>query len=282
MSASSWAGYDASAAAETRDAIHAYAKILGACLKACRSKRKHWWHASLRPSLNGITTGIVRASTDFEIELDFRDASLRGRSQEENAFKLELAGQSVRDIAQIVGRFLVANQVDDSRVEQFVQNQWDAEAFENFDADYACQMGQVLNSVATSLEKFRAGIREETSPIQVWPHHFDMSMIWLPGDRIPGQDPQDEENADKQMNFGFAFGDSSISEPYFYVTTYPALQGVSSLRLPKGTDWVENGFSGAVLTYATLLEAEDPGAYLQDLWTLLLEAGRKEMSGTPG
>ena len=39
--------------------------------------------------------------------------------------------------------------------------------------------------------------------------------------KIPGQDPADEESSDKQMNFGFTFGDEGIPEPYFYITAYP-------------------------------------------------------------
>ena len=52
---------DVDAIEDTRDALHAYSRVLGDCLKASRSKRKHWWHASLRPSLTGLTTGVVHA-----------------------------------------------------------------------------------------------------------------------------------------------------------------------------------------------------------------------------
>ena len=58
--------------AGTRDALHAYAGILGDWLKSCRPRRKHWWHASLRPSLAGLSTGVVHAGTEFELELDLR------------------------------------------------------------------------------------------------------------------------------------------------------------------------------------------------------------------
>ena len=62
--------------AATRDGLHAYSRILGAWLKSCRTKRKHWWHASLRPSLNGLTTGVINGEIDFEIELDLRNSRL--------------------------------------------------------------------------------------------------------------------------------------------------------------------------------------------------------------
>ena len=58
------------ALADTRDAVHQYAQILVAWLKTCRPRRKHWWHASLRPSLQGLTTGVVHANISFELMLN--------------------------------------------------------------------------------------------------------------------------------------------------------------------------------------------------------------------
>jgi hypothetical protein len=84
--------------ADTRNAMQAYARVLGDCLKVCRSKRKHWWHASLRPSLNGLTTGVVRATADFELELDFRHAELHARARNDNGFDVALNGQSAVEI----------------------------------------------------------------------------------------------------------------------------------------------------------------------------------------
>ena len=101
---------------ETRDAMHAYARVLGDCLKARRGKRKHWWHASLRPSLNGLTTGVVRATTDFEIELDFRRASLHARASNDSGFDLALDGQAVSEITAAVSDFLLANSAGDAEL----------------------------------------------------------------------------------------------------------------------------------------------------------------------
>jgi hypothetical protein len=259
---------------ETRDAMHAYARVLGDCLKARRGKRKHWWHASLRPSLNGLTTGVVRATTDFEIELDFCRASLHARASNGNAVDVELEGQSAAEIAVALSEFMSANGVAD--VELADADRSDL-AWPAFSRSHADSMGQVLRSVAAAMEAFRAGVREETSPIQLWPHHFDLSMIWLPGEKIPGQDPNDEEYSDKQMNFGFAFGDDSIPEPYFYVTAYPIPDAMAAIRLPAGSEWRTDGFNGAVLTYRTLRDASDASDYLQDFWSRLLTTGQQHM-----
>ena len=67
---------DPDAIAPTRDALHAHGGILGGWMSTCRTRRKHWWHASLRPSLTGVTTGVIHAEVDFEIGLDFRSSLL--------------------------------------------------------------------------------------------------------------------------------------------------------------------------------------------------------------
>ena len=95
---------------------------------------------------------------------------------------------------------------------------------------------------------------------------------------MPDQDSEDEEYADKQMNFGFVFGDESFAEPYFYVTAYPLPAAMLQVELPTGTTWKNDDFSGAVLPYKDLIAMDDPAAYLQGLWTTLLAAGQTHLA----
>jgi len=101
--------------------------------------------------------------------------------------------------------------------------------------------------------------------------------MWLPGEKISGQDPNNEELSDKQMNFGFALGDDGISEPYFYITAYPLPEAFADLDLPAGAVWNTEGFSGAVLCYQALLKRSDPKSELIDLWEFLINCGREHM-----
>jgi hypothetical protein len=259
----------------TRDALHAYARVLGDWLKTCRPKRKHWWHASLRPSLTGLTSGVVNAEIDFELELNLRDSLLSARTSEGAQLSEGLNGQSAADFAQVIDDFLLDSGIDSGDVPAGEPRGGDR--FAGNSADHANSLGQVLTAVNAAMAEFRSGIKEETSPIQLWPHHFDLSMLWLPGEKIEGQDPDNEEYSDKQMNFGFAFGDEGIPEPYFYVTAYPLPDELPSLKLPTGTEWRTEGFSGAVLLYETLIKSSDPHGYLLDLWAGLLLAGRDQM-----
>ncbi len=259
----------------TRDALHAYARVLGNVLKSCRPKRKHWWHASLRPSLTGLTTGVVNAGANFELELNLRDNQLNAWMSDGATFVEDLHGQPTSELAIRINDFLIAGGVDDQLVPK--AGEYDDVGFADYSKEHAVDIAHVLSFVAAAMADFRAGIREETSPIQLWPHHFDLSMLWLPGEKIPGQDPTDEEYSDKQMNFGFTFGDEGIPEPYFYVTAYPLPDGFERLQLPAGSRWQSDGFNGVVLPYQALIKNSDPSGYLLELWHGLLSAGREQM-----
>lgn len=259
----------------TRAALHAYARVLGDWLKSCRPRRKHWWHASLRPSLHGFTSGVVHAEVDFELALNLRSNLLSAETEDGARLSVTLAGQSEAEIAKVIHEFLAEQGV--ATADGATGAGRSDHPFVEYSPERCNRLGRALAAVNNAMSEFRAGIKEETSPIQLWPHHFDLSMLWLPGEKIEGQDPDNEEYSDKQMNFGFAFGDESIPEPYFYVTAYPLPDGFPSLELPAGTEWRSEGFSGAVLAYETLLQSDDPRGYLLDLWAGLLSAGREQM-----
>lgn len=263
---------------ETRDAIHAYSRVLGDWLKQCRLKRKHWWHASLRPSLNGLTTGIIHSDVDFELELNLRDNLLELKTSGGKYYSEKLYGQSAAELTDHIEHILIYSGINTQSVPAKNDNNRNKTVYPGYSREHARTIAQIFNSVSKAMKNFRAGIREESSPVQLWPHHFDLSMLWLPGELIPGQDPANEEYADKQMNFGFTLGDESIQEPYFYITAYPLPEAIPATQLPDGTTWYTETFSGAVLLYKTLTENNsDANAYLQELWTSLLQTGREHM-----
>ncbi len=262
---------------QTRDALHAYSRILGDWLKSARPPRKHWWHASLRPSLTGLTTGVIVSNVDFEIEINLRESVLSAQTATGEEMQQTLQGQPAEELASQVQNFLHEAGVLASPPKANAALA-DAGEFSAYSAEEANKLARALAAVSGAMSDFRASLRAESSPIQVWPHHFDLSMIWLPGEKIPGQDPAKEEYADKQMNFGFVFGDESFAEPYFYVTAYPLPDAMPQIELPDGTTWKSDGFSGAVLLYRDLVAMQDPAAYLQELWSTLRNAGQKYLA----
>jgi hypothetical protein len=106
-----------------------------------------------------------------------------------------------------------------------------------------------INDVFMSLKpKLIGGV---VSPILLYPHHFDVSLVWYPFDD------------DRQIAIGWSSGDDTIPEPYVYATAYPEPDGFAKLPLPKGAYWHHTGFRGAILTYAHLQASSDPIALFE-------------------
>ncbi len=259
----------------SRDALAAYSKILGAWLRSCRARRKHWWHISLRPSLIGLTTGVVYTeSVNFELELNLNTSCLMARTSAGKTLNIELHGQASSEPAATLQAFLLSVGVPANRAPDI---NTDEQEFPDYSTAEAQKLHRALASVSALLVKLRAGIREETSPIGLWPHHFDLAMLWLPGNKIPGQDPANEEYADVQMNVGFTFGDEMVPEPYFYTTAYPLPEGFPASELTGGAEWFSDGFTGMVWRYRRLLENDDPAAALLSQWASLIDEGRQSL-----
>ena len=228
-----------------------------------------------------VTTDVINAGIDFELELDLRRSELHGKTSSGEALTESLHGQPSTELAATIQKFLMTAGVDKGLAPKGRKNNENQAVFTSYSAETAQHFGHALNAISAAMESFRGGIREETSPIQLWPHHFDLSLLWLPGGKISGQDPDNEEYADKQMNFGFTFGDAGIAEPYFCITAYPLPDAFSSLHLPTGTTWHSEGFSGALFLYRSLIENDDPNGYLVRLWNSLLSAGREHLTTDP-
>lgn len=100
------------------------------------------------------------------------------------------------------------------------------------------------------------------SPILLYPHHFDLSLVWFPhGD-------------DKQFGLGFSTGDKDIKGAYIYLTAYPEPDGFTQIDLPEGAYWQAQGFSGAILPYSALRASDAPEKLISDFALKTIRAGQ--------
>lgn len=216
----------------------------------------------------------------FELELDLSRSRLQVEVADGAAYEGALTDHTPEQLAAEVSEFLFAQGVPVDYRPAYPANGHDSLNIGRghaYAAAVAADFATVWRFIASAMDEFRAGIPEESSPIMLWPGHFDLAMMWLPGEKIPGQDPADEEYSDKQMNFGFSFGDEGVPEPYFYVTAYPAPEALAQLELPSGAKWHTEGFSGAVLSYSELVGRADPRGDLLALWNFLIDSGRQRL-----
>jgi hypothetical protein len=89
--------------------------------------------------------------------------------------------------------------------------------------------------------------RLDAPPVRCWPHHFDLDTLVTVA---PG----------RTTGVGFAPGDDSYDEPYFYVSIYPAPDVGRLPVLPSIGHWHTKNFTAAVATAQRILQADDPGA----------------------
>jgi hypothetical protein len=95
----------------------------------------------------------------------------------------------------------------------------------------------------------------DSTPIDIWTHHFDMAIkILLPG----------EKNGEPMsIGIGMSPGDFSYNEPYWYVIPWPYLPKENLPALEEGSFWHNQDWIGAVLLSSQL--AKDPDGQQKQL-----------------
>lgn len=258
----------------TRDTITTYAKMLGKIRQAFTPPQKHWWHISLRAAASGLTTTpIPVAGFTFEMLLDLTAHKLVVSTSRGEQWHQPLRGQSAAVFSQSTLAALAQLGVEP----EIDRDQFSDATPGNYDVGMVERYWHALSQIDALFKQFKSELRRESSPVQLWPHHFDLAVVWFSGRLVPGVDPADEEQADEQMNFGFATGDEGIPDPYFYVTAYPTPAGLLDTPLPEDATWHSDGFTGAVLMYETLLNADAPGQKLLAFLRAAHQAGAELM-----
>ena len=257
----------------TRDTITEYSKVLGKIRRAMTPKQKHWWHVSLRViSLGVTTTAIPVGDKTLELVMDFTAHRLLILTSVGERLEIPLQGQSVAAFCTEVMDGLeslgISVEIDRSQFD---------EAEGAYDETAVTQFWQAFSQIDMLLKQFKHSFREESSPVQLWPHHFDIAVVWFSGRLVPDQDPDDEESADEHMNFGFSTGDEGISEPYFFATAYPTPDELISQPLPAPAYWQTEGYTGAILPYQALVDANKPNELLLDYLQAAHKAGSQFM-----
>jgi len=260
---------DTANARATVSALQSYARLLGAYRAALAPRQKHWWHVSLLPSVAGFGTGKLRHGTDeFELIMNPRDSLVTVMIGNKSS-PVSLSGQSAtelhRQIAARLHEHGIAAAIDSGRVDIAEPALYDASA--------ASLVAKIFFCVADSLNRFRARLEYEASPVQLWPHHFDLALLVLTGRQITGKDPADEVQADEQINFGFLFGDAAINEPYFYVTFYTEPGVLPSVEWQAPAERYTGDFSAALIRYQRLAGKNRPPRKLTKFWGKALNAG---------
>jgi hypothetical protein len=265
---------------KTRDTIQRYCQLIGAIRESLTPRMKHWCHINLRPDVRGFATPPISVRNKpginaFKIVLDLMAHRLLVLTDGAHRWESGLAAQSMSgmrdELLAALNLMSIQPQIDPGK--------FDGADKLDYDKGFAEKYWIAIRRIANVFESFKAGLRQETSTVNLWPHHFDMAFVWFSGRLVPGADAADAEYADEQMNFGFSTGDEDIREPYFYISAYPMPDGLRNSAMPDGATWYEDSWKGARMNYAELVESKKPEVLLLNYLETLHEAGSKLMLG---
>jgi len=262
----------------TRDTLHQYCQLVGKIREVMSPPNPHWWHISLRISEKGLTTTPIPKTKDstrqtFEIIFDLVNHQLVIESNFREVKRIKLTGQSLCALYEETCSLLTEIGV----VLPIKKELFDSGKSGVYDEEAVTGYWYSLKEIDRILNIFRAELSGDTSPVQLWPHHFDMSMSWFSGRLVPGKDPNDVEASKEQMMFGFSTGDETIPDAYFYVLSYPVLEDLSNINLPNDAKWNNEGFKGGVMMYEAFNTSNNPEEKLLNFYETFYRAGSNLM-----
>ncbi len=237
----------------TRDRLHRWARLAGAVRRQWSPHRKHWWHIGLVPSARGLTTTpFATPHGGAELELDLHRGELRLTADDAREQRVALSADPAAG-----GRddLLAALAALDVAVEL---PSFDGPTGGDYDAAAARRYLCVLHAVGSALRHLQAECHEETSPLQLWPHHFDLSLSWFSGRTVPGKEHCEPDERSESVTVGFSTGDDGDPEPYLYAIAYPWPPGAEGAPLPAGR-WHGPGWSGGYLPWNEAVASGGPG-----------------------
>ncbi len=256
---------------QSRESLHGYAKILGAIQAAHNEAHPKWWHVSLKPYTSGLTTANIphpsKNGKHFSLSLDLRNHYLLFSGSSGEVSQIRMADAfSTLEMEEKIKALLVSDgvtgEIDSSK---FADHE-----IKSYSMDKVEKYFSALSQISKIFDDLHKSINGEKSPVQFWPHHFDLAF------EIFGKLPLDEkknnegESYPPQIGIGFAASDETNDFPYFYVNPYPFKDEFRDQSLHSGASWHLEGWNGAMLPYSVIADNQDGSVILKAFLELAL------------
>ena len=228
---------------ETIECIHGYAGLLGAIRGSMTPKQKDYWHISLKVGPLGFRTTPIPSSdgTTFELLLDLVSHSVEIITSRGYTWTLPIEGQSLKAL-----RDSVLNELWNLGIKPEIElEKFTDDTKREYNFQSASELFKFYSIFDMALKEFKGTLTQETSPVQLWPHHMDIAFACYAKSGL-------------LITCGFLPGDGSIEEPYFYITAYPEIEDTSSIKLEGKAYWHTTEWQGIIYKYGDLKESVSP------------------------
>jgi hypothetical protein len=273
---------------EAKTTLHLYTQIVGKVRLALHPTWNHWWHATLAPSVRGLTTGPIPVDLRLvELEFDFLDHALLVRASDGFSGVVPLA----RDVS--VAAFYV--QVTDALASAEVPVRLKTKPFDpvrvgsdipferdethrHYEPSQVERFHRILAWSHGVFAEFRGRFDGKSSPPQFFWHSFDLALTRFSLRPAPVAEDADavtkEAYSHEVISFGFWPGDDTTPEPAYYAYAAPEPAGLREAPLrPAAARWTGETSALAILPYADVRRADDPRASLLEFLQSAFEAG---------
>lgn len=250
---------------ETRDTLHKYCRLVGAIREVMSKPLPHALHTNLDLSKKGFTSSPIikddgSADKFFEVVLDVHHSRLRIESHYREPLNIALTGQSLNALCDETCSLLT-----DIGIKPPLERPSFLEGTRGqFDSKQVKTYWKAVSSTKRVLKKIKAGLGEETGPIQLHVDSLALSLTWYSRDTYSS--PLIE-----QLEMGHSTGDDSFPEAYFFISSFPDVRALKKIIPDKSRYLFTQDESKMILPYSEIAGAKNSEKKLLDFYRSVIK-----------
>jgi len=261
----------------TAETLRLWTQIVGKARLARTPWLNHSWHATLRVSARGLTTGLIpHGAFGFEMEFDFIASALVIGATDGGERRIPLQAGTVAGfhaaVLQALTELGVATRIDGApnEIEDPVPFARDTRS-RAYDPAVARSFWLARVQIDRVFSRFRTRFLGKCSPVHFFWGSFDLAVTRFSGRRAPthpGGVPHlpdavaREAYSHEVSSAGFWPGGGGVEEPCFYAYAYPAPAGFADAPLAPAGARFDPALGEFLLPYECVRRAPDPDAAL--------------------
>ncbi|MDX1614357.1 MAG: DUF5996 family protein [Candidatus Promineifilaceae bacterium] len=237
----------------TRQTLHLYARAIGVVPRAHAEPHPKWWHISLRVVPDGLksTRMALPDGGTFWLKMDLTAHKSYLLTSDERVWEFDMtAGLTGTEF----GDQILAAVAELGLEGDYARERFESDETRDYDPAAVADFLTALVNADRIFKEHRAKLSGDVSPVQLWPHGFDLAFEWFGTRTQTFEENGEVHEYPSQLNLGFYPG----GDPYFYSNPWP-FEGDQLLgkELPEGASWHTEGFEGTILPYSELQEEPD-------------------------
>jgi hypothetical protein len=275
---------------DTAMTLQLWTQVIGKIRLASTPWINHSWQVPLYVTARGLATSpIPNGSEAAEIEFDFLDHRLVGRSSNGAVGELALEPMTVADFYH-AALAMAAKLGLTAEISTLPCELSDAIPFpddrqhRSYDADSVHRFWRALLQADRLFKYFRTGFLGKVSPVHFFWGSFDLAVTRFSGRRaplhpggVPGLSDRvtQEAYSHEVSSAGFWPGSDIFPHAAFYSYAYPQPDGFANAKMPAGAGF-EPALGEFILPYDTVRASADPDALVIDFLQASYEAAASQ------